>query len=134
MFYVRWGILREGLIGNPINFDEIKQQFLIDICAVVEMEDIPPSLVINWNHTAAKIVLSSQWTMERKGMKRMEIAAVDDKRQITAIFACMLSGKLLPIQLIYQGTTPKYLSTFHLNGVLPTQPTTGRMRIHLLPT
>jgi len=47
--------------------------------------------------------------MERKGMKRVEIAAVDDKRQITAIFACTLSGKFLPIQLIYQGTTPKCL-------------------------
>ena len=73
------------------------------------MEDIPPSLVKNWDHTAHKIVLSSQWTMEKKGMKRVEIAAVDDKRQITAIFACTLSGKFLPIQLIYQGTTPKCL-------------------------
>ena len=42
-------------------------------------------------------------------MKRVEIAAVDDKRQITAIFACTLSEKFLPIQLIYQGTTPKCL-------------------------
>ena len=58
------------------------------------MEDIPLNLVINWDHTATKIVPSSQWTMERKGTKRVEIAAVDDKRQITAIFACTLSGKI----------------------------------------
>ena len=32
---------------NPDDFDEIKQQFLIDIRAAVEMEDIPPSLVTN---------------------------------------------------------------------------------------
>ena len=83
---------------NPINFDEIKQQYLLDISAAVEMEDIPPSLVINWDYTATKIVPSSWWTMERKGKKRVEIAAVDDKRQITAIFACTLSGKFLPIQ------------------------------------
>ena len=51
---------------NPINFDEIKQQYLIDIHAAVEMEDIPPSLVINWDHTATKIVPSSQWTMEKR--------------------------------------------------------------------
>ena len=94
---------------NLINFDKIKQQYLLDIRAAVEMEDIPPSLVKNWDHTATKIVPSSQWTMERKGMKRVEIATVDDKRQITAIFACTLSGKFLPIQLIYQGTTPKCL-------------------------
>ena len=86
---------------NPINFDEIKQQYLIDIHAAVEIEDIPPSLVIYWNHTATKI--SYQWTMEKKGMKGVEIAAVDDKRLITAIFACTLSRKFLLIQLIYQG-------------------------------
>ena len=71
------------------------------------MEDVPPSLIINWDHTATKIVPSSQWTMEKNGTKRMEIAAVDDKRQITAIFACTLAGKFLPMQLIYQGTTTK---------------------------
>ena len=37
-------------------------------------------------------------------MKRVEIAAVDNKRQITAIFACTLAEKF---QLIYQGTTTK---------------------------
>lgn len=31
---------------NPDNFDEIKQQYLIDIRAAIEMEDIPPSLII----------------------------------------------------------------------------------------
>jgi len=88
----------------PDNFEEIKSNFL---CAVVEMKDVPSSLVINWDHTATKIVPSSQWTMEKKGAKRVEIAAVDDKRQITGIFTCTLSGKFLPIQLIYKGTTPK---------------------------
>ena len=63
------------------------------------MEDVPSSLVINWDHTATKTVPSSQWTMEKKGAKRVEIAAVDDKQQITAIFTCTLSGKFLPIQL-----------------------------------
>jgi len=66
------------------------KQYLIDICAVVEMENVPPSLVINWDHTVTKIVPLSQWTMEKRGTKRVEIAAIDDKRQITAIFACTL--------------------------------------------
>ena len=91
----------------PDNFEEIKKNYLADIQAVVEMEDVPLSLVINWDHIATKIIPSSQWTMEKKVMKRVEIAAVDDKRQITAIFACTLDGKFLPMQLIYQGTTSK---------------------------
>ena len=33
------------------------------------MEDVPPSLVLNWDHTAMKIVSSSNWTMEKKEPK-----------------------------------------------------------------
>ena len=73
----------------------------------VEMEDEPSSLIINWDHTAKKIIPSSQWTMKKKGMKRVEIAAVDEKQQITAIFTSTLAGKFLSMQLIYQGTTTK---------------------------
>lgn len=47
--------------------------------------------------------------MEKSGTKRVEITAIDDKRQITAVFACSLAGSFLPIQLIYKGTTPRCL-------------------------
>ena len=33
------------------NFDKIKAQFLFDIKTIMEMEDIPKDLVINWDHT-----------------------------------------------------------------------------------
>ena len=33
------------------NFEEIKAQFLLDIKAIVEMEDIPFDLIINWDQT-----------------------------------------------------------------------------------
>ena len=56
-----------------------------------------------------KIVPTASWTMERKGTNRVEIAAADDKRQITDVFACSLAGNFLPIHLIYQGTTPRCL-------------------------
>ena len=45
----------------------------------------------------------------KEGTKRVEIAAVDDKRQITAVFACSMSGKFLLMQLIYKGTTKRCL-------------------------
>ena len=56
-----------------------------------------------------KIVPSASWTMEKRGTKRVEISSKDDKRQITAVFACSLSGTFLPVQVIYQGTTPRCL-------------------------
>ena len=93
----------------PDDFEEIKEEFLTDVQSVIDMEEVPPSLVFNWDHTAIKIVPSSQWTMEKKRTKRVEIAAVDDKRQITAVFACSMSGKFLPMQLIYKGTTKRCL-------------------------
>ena len=92
---------------TPANFEEIKKTYIIEIKSVVAIEEIPPQLVINWDHTAIKIVPSSSWTMEKKGVKRIEIVAIDDKRQITAVLACTLDGTFLPIQLIFQGKTEK---------------------------
>ena len=63
----------------PTNFDEIKEQFLLDIKSIVVMEDIPKDILINWDQAAMKIVSSSAWTMERCGTKHVEIAAIDDK-------------------------------------------------------
>ena len=37
-----------------------------------------------------------------RGSKRVEIAGLQDKRQITAVFAGSLIGNFLPIQLVYQ--------------------------------
>ena len=76
----------------PTNFEEIKCNYLSDIQSIVVMEDVPPELVINWDHTATKIVASGEWTMEKKGTKRVAIAALNDKRQITAVFGSSLSG------------------------------------------
>ncbi|MCG8621549.1 MAG: hypothetical protein MJE68_06055 [Proteobacteria bacterium] len=54
----------------------------------------------------------SSWTIEKKGAKRIEIAGVEDKRQITAVFAATAVGDFLPIQVIYQGKTAASLPTF----------------------
>ena len=93
----------------PDNFDHNREQYLIDIKSVVIMEEIPHELIINWDQTPLKIAPSSNWTMEKRGTKRVEISAVDDKRQITAVFGCTLAGDFLPMQLIFTGTTQKCL-------------------------
>ena len=43
--------------------------------------------------------------MEREGSKRVELAGLGDKHQITATFAVTLNGQFLPMQLLYQGKT-----------------------------
>ena len=48
-------------------FEEHKVQFLFDTKAIIEMEDIPDSLVINWDHTGIHYVPVGAWTMEKEG-------------------------------------------------------------------
>ena len=58
--------------------------------------------------------------MDKEGVKRMEVVAKDDTRQLTAVFTGSLSGNFLLPQLIYEGKTDRYLphyrfpSTWHV--------------------
>ena len=52
--------------------------------------------------------------MKKKGAKRVEIAGVDDKCQIMAVFAATAVGEFLPVQLIYQRKTSTSLPAFTL--------------------
>ena len=63
-----------------------------------------------------KIVPVSSWMMEKRGVKRVEIAGVDDKHQIMAVFAATAVREFLPIQLIYQGKTAASLPAFTFPG------------------
>ena len=51
------------------NFEELKEQYLLDIKAVTMMKEVPPELMLNWDHTGISIVPGSAWTMEFKGFK-----------------------------------------------------------------
>ena len=90
-------------------FEEYKVQFLFDAKAIIKMEDIPDSLVINWDHTGIHHVPVGAWMMEKEGSKRVEIKGMDDKRQITTVLAITMSGHYLPPPIIYQGKTRKCL-------------------------
>jgi len=89
------------------NFEAVKTRFLLDIKGVKMMEEILDELVITWDQTGIKYVPVSRWTTAEKGSKRVELEGVNDKRQITAVFAGSLIGDFLPVQLVYEGTTSK---------------------------
>jgi len=100
-----------------VDFEERKAQFVFDAQAIIELEEIPDDLVVNWDQTGIHYVPVSDWTMEKTGAKRVAIAGANDKRQITAVFAGAMNGTFLPPQLIYQGKTPKCLPP--LDGIPP---------------
>ena len=93
------------------NFEVLKAQYLFDIKVIIEMEEIPYELVINWDQTAIHYVPVGSWTMEKEGAQRVEIVGKDDKRQITAVLAGSLTGDFLPPQLVYQGMTKRCIPT-----------------------
>ena len=47
--------------------------------------------------------------MAREDSKKVPIAGVDNKHQITAVFGVTMDGIFLPPQFIYQGKSPKCL-------------------------
>ena len=48
------------------NFEELKQQYLLDIKAVVELEETTDELVINWDQTGINYIPVSQWRKEQR--------------------------------------------------------------------
>ena len=66
---------------------QLKCQLIIQ--SIVEMEEIPSDLIINWDQTAIKYVPVLNWTMTNEGAQRVEVVAANDKRQITAVFGIM---------------------------------------------
>ena len=96
------------------NFGQVKEDFLLDVKNIVLMDEIPGELIINWDQTGVNYIPVSSWTMQSEGAKKVEIIAKDDKRQITIVFAGSLKGDVLPLQVIYQGKTPRCLPSVKL--------------------
>ena len=85
------------------NLASLKKQFLLNIRGVVEMKKVPQDLILNWDQTAVHYAPVSNLTMAMEGSKKVSIAGIDDKRQIILVLAAAMTGKLLPLQLVYQG-------------------------------
>ena len=97
---------RMGLVKAKVTLVDYEEK---NILSVVYMGDIPGDLIINWEHTGIKYIPVSNWIFEKEGTKRVETVRCDDKRQHTALLSCMLSGKILLVQVIYAGKTPACL-------------------------
>jgi len=95
-FTKRWVSTRWG---NPSeNIEGVWREFLWDI--------VEARLVSSRSYFQLGILLvpSAQWTMDKKGRKKVPIAGHNDKRQITAVMCGALTGVILPI---YQGKTKR---------------------------
>ena len=89
----------------PVDFEDIKSNFLNHIENIVEGNGIPSNLIINFDQTGCKLVPASCWTLEMEGTSQIDIKHLDDKREITVLLGCAADGSLLPPQIIYTGKT-----------------------------
>lgn len=79
---------------------------------MVSAYDVPDDLIINIDQTPLPFVLISKYTMDKTNEKFVPITDSADYCQITGTFSVTVSGKFLPIQLIYQGK--KFPEEFHV--------------------
>ncbi len=57
----RMGLVkRKASTKSKVNFEELKEQYLLDIKACVEMDEVPDELIINWDQTGIQY-LHGQW-------------------------------------------------------------------------
>ena len=62
-----------------VDFEECKILFVFDAQAIIELEEIPDDLVMNWDQTDIHYAPASDWTMEKVGAKRDEIIGANYK-------------------------------------------------------
>ena len=132
MGYVKRNATTKASISD-VDFEARKEQYLFDIHTIIDMEEIPKELVINWEHTGIHYIPATNWIMAPEGSKRIELAALDDKKQFIAVFAAILSGKFLPTQVICarKHNVAFQPSSFPQIGVSHSLKTIGQMRKQL---
>jgi hypothetical protein len=74
---------------------------------MIKEEDIPVSLYVNSDQTQIIYTQGSSLTWMKRGAKQVSTIGEDEKRALTAVVSISCSGKLLPLQAVYQGATMK---------------------------
>ena len=113
---------------SPQFLAEEKFTFQRKISTAILEHDIFAPLVVNLDQIPLSYASLGKYTFSFKGAKNVPIKGVDDKRQITAAFAVSLTGKFLPIQLIYKGkpSSPHQSLNFQARSHLVTHKITGQ--------
>ena len=111
---MNWTI-RKGTTGKI----DLSKQFLLEkltfqkkISGAIFEHDIPKELIINLDQTPLSYVSPGKYTFDVKAVKTIPIKGINDKQQIPATFAISMSGKFLPIQVIYEDKTKRCLPNY----------------------
>ena len=83
--------------------NEAQLVYLHDIVTTAEEHKVPSCLILNLDQTPLKYIPVGRQSLAKKSPKSVSIADSTDERSITGTFIITLSGKFLPMQLIYGG-------------------------------
>ena len=93
----------------PGLLQEVKLSFQRKIKTLKEKYSVPEDLILNFDQTPLSYVSSGSHTLHNKGAKSVPLVGKGKKKQITGTFTVTMSGNFLPMQLIYEGKTPRSL-------------------------
>ncbi|KAF8604335.1 hypothetical protein BDV93DRAFT_440797, partial [Ceratobasidium sp. AG-I] len=79
------------------------------IAWIIDHFRIPASLVLNADQTGIVYVTSGSKTWDERGSKQVAVVNKDEKRQFTLMPTITASGKVLPSQAIFKGTSIRTL-------------------------
>ena len=93
----------------PALLAEAKLDFQLEIRQLQSWHDIPDNLIINFDQTLLPCVVTGNSTLNEKDAKSVTLQGKGKKKEITAAFAVSITGDFLPMQLIHEGRTPRWL-------------------------
>ena len=82
------------------------------LVTIAEEHKVLSFLILKLDQTPLKYIPVGRQSLAKKGSKSVSIVGSTDKRSITGTIIITLSGKFLPMQLIYGGKTNQSLSRF----------------------
>ena len=69
--------------------------------------EIPNDLVLNFDQTPLSYICTGKTTLEERGTKNVPLVGKGKQKQITGTFTITAMGEFLPMQVIYEGKTPR---------------------------
>lgn len=91
----------------PDHWEDLCEKALFRIIYAIKEEDIPASLYVNTDQTQVIYAQGSSLTWMKRGTKQVSTIGEDEKRAFTAVVSIACSGKMLPLQMVYEGATTK---------------------------
>jgi hypothetical protein len=76
------------------------------VAYLVKVYNIPMCLILNTNKIGVHLVpTGGDRSWETTGPKHVQVLGIEDKRQITIVVSSSIERSLLPLQVMFQGTT-----------------------------